>query len=227
MSRSPFFLQGLKLSKKVPLGAGELSILKDVSLQVRAGEAVCIVGPSGSGKSTLLHILGTLDRPSSGDVLYEDQNLFQKTDSELAAFRNVSLGFVFQFHHLLPEFTALENVMMPGRIAGRKLDELQSSATDLLEKVGLKERMHSYPSQLSGGELQRTAIARALMQKPRLLLADEPTGNLDTANGQQVQNLFFQLKESLGLTLIVVTHDERFARRFSRVHRLADGRWAG
>ncbi|MEI7973729.1 MAG: ABC transporter ATP-binding protein [Bdellovibrio sp.] len=221
-----YILQALHLSKSVPLASGELHILKDIHLQVRAGEAVVIVGPSGSGKSTLLHLLGSLDRPSAGEIFFRNQKLSEKSDAELASFRNAKMGFVFQFHHLLPEMTCLENVMMPGRIAGLSPAEVRPEAEALLQKLGLGERLHYYPNQLSGGELQRTSIARALVRKPEILFADEPTGNLDTANGQQIQNLFFQLKESLGLTLITVTHDERFARRFQRILRLLDGRWA-
>lgn len=213
------------ISKAVPMGASELQILKGVSLQMRAGEAVCIVGPSGSGKSTLLHMLGTLDRPTGGELFFEGQNLMTKSDEELAAFRNQTLGFVFQFHHLLPEFTALENTMMPARIGGKAKSEARDLAMNLLEKVGLLPRKDHFPSQLSGGELQRVAIARALVNGPRILMADEPTGNLDTQHSYAIQNLFFQLKESLGLSLLIVTHDDRFARRFGRVLRLADGQW--
>lgn len=221
-----YILQAHHLSKSVTLASGELQILRDIHLQVKAGEAVVIVGPSGSGKSTLLHLLGSLDRPSSGEVYFRNQKLSEKSEAELASFRNAKMGFVFQFHHLLPEMTCLENVMMPGRIAGLSPSEVRPEAEALLQKLGLGERLHHYPNQLSGGELQRTSIARALVRKPEILFADEPTGNLDTVNGQLIQNLFFQLKDSLGLTLITVTHDERFARRFQRILRLLDGRWA-
>lgn len=202
-----------------------MHILKGVDFELKESEALCIVGTSGAGKSTFLHILGTLDRPTSGDVFFEGKSLFSMPDEELSAFRNEKMGFVFQFHHLLAEFSALENVMMPARIAGVGKDEAESDAMKLLSQLGLGARAHHFPNQLSGGELQRTAIARALMRKPKILFADEPTGNLDSSNGHAIQDLFFHLKETFGLALVVVTHDPNFAKKFGRVMRLADGHW--
>jgi lipoprotein-releasing system ATP-binding protein len=208
------------------MGAARLEVLRGIDLAVGAGEAACIVGSSGAGKSTLLHILGALDRPTLGKVFFKGEDLTRKTDAELADFRNRSLGFVFQFHHLLAEFTALENAMMPCRIGGLSVAESRAAAEELLEALGLRERMSHYPSELSGGEQQRVAIARALVRKPEVLMADEPTGNLDTVNGARIQDLFFELKERLRLTLVVVTHDAAFAQRFPRVLRMRDGLWA-
>jgi lipoprotein-releasing system ATP-binding protein len=212
-------------ASKIEKNYGSLKILRGLDFEVVAGEAVCILGASGAGKSTFLQILGTLDRPTSGQVFYNHENLFAKTDNELSAFRSQRLGFVFQFHHLLSEFTALENVMMPGRIAGLHHQDCRQRAQGLLEYLGLAHRLTHYPSELSGGEQQRVAIARALFHKPQLLLADEPTGNLDSENSQKIQDLFFQLKEEMGLTLVVVTHDTKFAARFPRSVRMADGQW--
>ena len=204
---------------------GHLPILRGLDFEVVAGEAVCILGASGAGKSTFLHILGTLDRPTRGSVSFENRDLFTRSDAELSKFRATKMGFVFQFHHLLSEFTALENVMIPGRIAGLHPRDCRARAKALLEYLGLNARLAHYPSELSGGEQQRVAIARALFHKPPLLLADEPTGNLDSENSLRIQDLFFQLKEELGLTLVVVTHDQRFAGRFARNVRMADGQW--
>jgi len=214
-------IRAAKIEKKY----GQLEILRGLDFEVVAGEAVSILGASGAGKSTFLHILGTLDRPTRGTVYFQGEDLFRKTDNELSAFRSQKLGFVFQFHHLLGEFTALENVLMPGRIAGLSLIDCRKRAVELLDYLGLTQRLEHYPSELSGGEQQRVAIARALFHRPRLLLADEPTGNLDSENSLKIQNLFFQLKEEMGLTLVVVTHDNRFAARFPRSVRMADGQW--
>lgn len=210
---------------KVEKAYGTLQILRGLDFEVVAGEAVCILGASGAGKSTFLHILGTLDRPTRGTVYYQGEDLFAKNDNELSAFRSSKLGFVFQFHHLLSEFTALENVMMPGRISGMNHLDCRRRAQGLLEYLGLAHRLTHYPSELSGGEQQRVAIARSLFHKPQLLLADEPTGNLDSENSQKIQDLFFQLKEEMGLTLVVVTHDTKFSARFPRSVRMADGHW--
>lgn len=212
-------------ASKIEKSYGSLQILKGLDFEVVAGEAVCILGASGAGKSTFLHILGTLDRPTRGKVYFQHEDLFAKSDAELSAFRCQRLGFVFQFHHLLSEFTALENVMLPGRIAGINSTDCKHRAQGLLEYLGMAHRLTHYPSQLSGGEQQRVAIARALFHKPILLLADEPTGNLDSENSQKIQDLFFQLKEEMGLTLVVVTHDTRFSARFRRSVRMADGQW--
>jgi lipoprotein-releasing system ATP-binding protein len=220
---SVFRVRGL--TKSYPQGSGTLQILKGLDLDVEAGEAVCIVGDSGAGKSTLLHILGTLDQPTSGEVTYRGEDLLQKSDDELALHRNQRMGFVFQFHYLLSEFTARENLLIPAKIAGWSRSESDARANALLETMGLLDRAHHYPSQMSGGEQQRVAVARALMCRPEVLLADEPTGNLDTQNSLMIQELFFRLKEEMGLTLIVVTHDPSFAARFPRILKLKDGQW--
>lgn len=212
-------------AQKIEKSYGSLRILQGLDFEVAAGEAVCILGASGAGKSTFLHILGTLDRPTRGTVYFNGEDLFRKNDAELSAFRSKKLGFVFQFHHLLSEFTALENVLMPGRIAGLNHSDCRRRAHGLLEYLGLGHRLTHFPSELSGGEQQRVAIARALFHKPDLLLADEPTGNLDSENSLRIQDLFFQLKQEMGLTLITVTHDTRFAARFPRSVRMADGEW--
>lgn len=223
---SPSLLSAQKLRKTFSQGASELEIIKEISLDVKKGDAICIVGSSGSGKSTLLHMLGTLDRPTSGELTFDGQNLLNMDDENLAAFRNQQMGFVFQFHHLLSEFTALENVMIPARISGKlKQQEAEARAEELLKKLGLGHRLTHFPSQLSGGELQRVAISRALVCRPQILFADEPTGNLDSQNSGAIQDLFFELKESMGLTLMMVTHDPLFSRKFGRVHRISDGRW--
>lgn len=221
----PAVLSARNLNKSYPQGDGKLEILKNLDIDVAEGEAVCIVGASGAGKSTFLHILGTLDQPTSGTVTYRGEDLFKKSESELALFRNEKIGFVFQFHHLLSEFTALENVMMPGRISGQSVRQAKGRAEELIEFLNLTHRKNHYPSEMSGGEQQRVAIARALFRRPQILLADEPTGNLDTENSQKIQNLFFELKEKMGLTLIAVTHDHEFASRFPRVLTMEDGRW--
>lgn len=214
------------IHKVYPQGSGRLHILKGIDLSIRSGEAICIVGSSGAGKSTLMHILGTLDTPTEGTVHFRGRNLFEMGDEELAYFRNKSLGFVFQFHHLLSEFSALENVMLPARLSGKAgLVDAKQKAEQLLVKVGLGERLHHFPSQLSGGELQRVAIARALVNDPEVLFADEPTGNLDSQNGAKIQELFFDLIRSLHVTVIVVTHDTQFAQKFPRVLRMQDGHW--
>jgi lipoprotein-releasing system ATP-binding protein len=225
-SSAPTLITAKNLRKSYPQGAGELEILKDIGLEIKKGEALCIVGASGAGKSTLLQILGTLDRPTHGELFFEGQDLLGMKDEELSRFRNEKMGFVFQFHHLLSEFSALENVMIPLRVAGENKAEAEAKAADMLQSLGLSERLKHYPSELSGGELQRVAIARALIRRPQILFADEPTGNLDSANGAHVQELFFQLKESFGLTLVAVTHDPSFARKFTRTLRISDGRWA-
>lgn len=223
---SDVILKAKGIRKSYAQGISELGILKGLDVEIKRGEAVCIVGASGAGKSTLLHILGTLDHPSEGEVFFEGDNLFAKSEDDLAQFRSAKMGFVFQFHHLLAEFTAVENVMMPCRIAGESKASAKAKALHLLETLGLRDRADHFPSQLSGGELQRVAIARALVRRPQVLFADEPTGNLDSKNSQVIQNLFFQLKEQYGLTLVVVTHDAGFAQKFSRVLRISDGGWA-
>lgn len=204
---------------------GTVPILKGVSLQVRKGEAICIMGASGAGKSTLLQILGTLDKPTQGDILFEGQSLLSLSDEKLSEFRNKKLGFVFQFHHLLSEFTALENVMLPCQIAGQSDVQAEEAAKKILSLLGLESRFHHYPSELSGGEQQRVAIARALVMKPSLILADEPTGNLDSENALKIQEILFELRDKLNLTIIVVSHDADFARKFPKVLQLRDGQW--
>ncbi len=212
-------------ASRIEKSYGHLNILKGLDFEVVKGEAVCILGASGAGKSTFLHILGTLDRPTHGTVYYQGADLFAKSDAELSTFRAEKLGFVFQFHHLLSEFSALENVMLPGRITGKSPHECRNRAKELLDYFGLSHRLTHYPSELSGGEQQRVAIARALFHRPQFLLADEPTGNLDSENSLKIQDLFFKLKEEMGLTLVVVTHDTRFASRFPRSVKMADGQW--
>lgn len=214
------------ISKSYYQGGRELQILKGLSLELAEGDDVCILGPSGAGKSTLLHILGTLDRPSAGHLLFRGEDLLGKSDEALAQFRNKTMGFVFQFHYLLSEFTAVENVMMPGRIGGMDARECRQKAERILGQLGLTSRAHHYPSEMSGGEQQRVAIARALVCGPAILLADEPTGNLDTQNAKLIQDLFFDLKKELRLTVVAVTHDTVFASRFTRQLRMADGLWA-
>jgi lipoprotein-releasing system ATP-binding protein len=203
---------------------GELAVLKGIDLEIRKGEVVAIVGASGAGKSTLLHILGTLDAPDKGKVYINDKDVFGQSPKSLAAFRNKSIGFVFQFHNLLPEFTALENVMIPGLIGLKEERALKSRATGLLEMLGLKDRVEHKPAELSGGEQQRVAVARAMINAPDLILADEPSGNLDSKNSVDLHNLFFQLRKDIGQTFIIVTHNEALAAMSDRKIELKDGR---
>jgi len=225
MSNQFPILSARSICKSFPMGRGKLEILKGLDLQIEQGEAICIIGVSGAGKSTLLHILGTLDRPTLGCVFYRGRDLFRQSDDELARFRGEKLGFVFQFHHLMSEFTALENITMPARISGMKARIARERAGELMAGLGLSDRKNHYPSELSGGEQQRVAIARALLNEPEILLADEPTGNLDTKNSRRIQELFFELKERMGITLIVVSHDREFAKQFPRVLHIKDGLW--
>lgn len=215
--------QFIKVSKTYEGADDKLEILKDLDLNVNQGEALAIIGASGSGKSTMLHLMGALDKPTSGKVLFAGTDLAEMSAEEQAFFRNMKIGFVFQFHHLLPEFSALENVMMPGIIAGKKFSELKPGAVDLLERVGLADRMNARPSTLSGGERQRAAIARALLLEPKLILADEPTGNLDENTGRQVGSLLLQLNQELGTTLVIVTHNRDLASGMNRVLELRSG----
>jgi lipoprotein-releasing system ATP-binding protein len=200
-----------------------LDVLRGIDLTIEYGEVLSIVGASGAGKSTLLHCIGTLDVPSSGRLWLAGEELTRLSDSRLATVRNRMIGFVFQFHHLLPEFTALENVMMPGLIGGRSRSEMRTRSKRLLDLVGLSHRETHRPGELSGGEQQRVAVARALTLEPRLLLADEPTGNLDSATGDAVHDLFFQINREYGTTIVVVTHNPGFAQRMPRVVRMRDG----
>ncbi len=213
------------LKKSYPTGGGErLVVLDGVDLDVHAGEVIAVVGESGTGKSTLLHLIGALDRPDAGTVLFEGENIFGKNDEELASFRNRSIGFVFQFHHLLPEFTALENVAMPALIRRQSLSEAKVRALDLLRVLGLEARADHRPAQLSGGEKQRVAIARALMNHPALVLADEPTGNLDTKTADALHREIMRLSRTYHQAFVIVTHNLAFAAMTDRVFRLEDGR---
>ena len=209
--------------KDITKSFGELQVLKGVSLRVSQGEVVSIVGASGAGKTTLLQLIGTLDRPSSGDILFNGCNLATMNSRQLAAFRNKHIGFVFQFHQLLPEFTALENVIIPAMIAGRSRSAAEKEAMELLALMGLQERAGHKPSQLSGGENQRVAVARALINRPDVVLADEPSGSLDSHNKEELHKLFFELRDKYGQTFIIVTHDEELARLTDRTIRMVDG----
>ena len=204
-------------------GLTELPVLKGVDLEVKKAEIVAIVGASGVGKSTLLHLLGGLDRPTEGTIYYEGDDIFALPDQELDRFRNEEIGFVFQFHHLLPEFTALENVAMPGLIAREQSDGALDRAKELLEFVGLGERLEHGPSELSGGERQRVAIARALVNQPKVVLADEPTGNLDQKTSEAVHDLLWTLNDQFNQTFILVTHNQTLAQRADRLIQLVDG----
>ncbi len=219
-----FLLEAKGLYKVYKKDSSELEVLHNVNLQIQAGESWVIVGASGAGKSTLLHILGGLDSPTQGEVFYQGENLFKKSESQLASFRNSSLGFVFQFHHLLPLFTALENVMMPGLIAGETKEKAKKSALDLLKRVGLEKRAFHRPQELSGGEQQRVALARALVLKPKIVMADEPTGNLDTETSRKVFHEMIKLHEEFKTTLIVVTHNDELAAQFQRKVWMQDGK---
>lgn len=225
ITRRPVLLTGENLWKEYPTGKNQtLQVLKGVDIEIRQGEFVVIVGPSGSGKSTLLHLLGGLDRPTDGTINLGEQNIFAQTEEDLAAFRNRSLGFIFQFHHLLPEFTALENVCMPALIGGKTIKESKPRGQILLEQVGLSDRLNHKPNELSGGEQQRVAAARALMNNPQLVLADEPSGNLDEENGLSLHRLLVHLCQSLGMTFVVATHNIDLTRRANRVLRLSEGK---
>jgi len=216
-------LRAAGVCKSFRTGEGTIEVLRGVDLDVEGGERLAIVGASGVGKSTLLHVLGTLDHPSAGQVLFRGEDLFARDRSELARFRNASLGFIFQFHHLLPEFNAVENVMMPGLVGGRGYDEMHGRAVRLLEEVGLEHRIKHPVGKLSGGERQRVAVARALVLEPTLLLADEPTGNLDPKTGDQVLELLLEMNRSHGTALVVVTHSPELASRLNRRTVLVDG----
>ena len=202
---------------------GEIEVLRSVHLSIAEGERIAILGQSGVGKSTLLHILGTLDRPTQGTVRFRGEDLFARTPEDLSRFRNESLGFVFQFHHLLPEFDAVENVMMPGLIRGLSFDEMRSRATEMLLEVGLGERLRHRVGKLSGGERQRVAVARALVLDPPLVLADEPTGNLDPRTGDRITDLLLDMNRTRGTALVVVTHSQALAEKLGRTVTLVDG----
>lgn len=202
---------------------GDLKVLKGIDLEVSEREVVAIVGASGAGKTTLLQIIGTLDRPDAGTVLYNEHDVGLLSQRALAAFRNKNIGFVFQFHQLLPEFTALENVCIPALIAGKSRTEAGEKASALLSFLGMSDRLEHKPSQLSGGEQQRVAVARAIVNSPSLILADEPSGNLDTENKKELHNLFFRLRDTFGHTFIIVTHDPQLAAMSDRTIRIKDG----
>lgn len=205
------------------MGSYELPVLKGINLEIQRGELIAIVGASGAGKSTLLHIIGTLDKPTTGTVTFDGQDLFQLTETQQAEFRNRRIGFVFQFHHLLPEFTALENVSMPALVQRLDPVSVESDATALLTEVGLGQRLHHKPGEMSGGEQQRVAMARALMQKPDLVLADEPTGNLDTHSGDALFALIRELNNLRGTTFVIVTHNEKLSAQSDRIVYMQDG----
>lgn len=200
-----------------------LQVLKGVNLEIEQGEVVSIAGSSGAGKSTLLHILGTLDTASHGEIYFGKQSIRALSGRKLAAFRNKNIGFVFQFHHLLPEFTALENVCIPGWIAGKRRKEVQAKATQLLDTLGLGNRLQNKPQQLSGGEQQRVAVARALINSPQIVMADEPTGNLDSTNARELHQLFMQLRQQFNQTFLIVTHNEELAAMSDRILQMKDG----
>ncbi|MEO6070018.1 MAG: ABC transporter ATP-binding protein [Chitinophagaceae bacterium] len=201
-----------------------VEVLKGVDVTIKKGEIVSIVGSSGAGKSTLLHILGTLDKADSGEVFLNDENISDLSGKKLSSFRNKHIGFVFQFHHLLPEFTALENVCIPGWLADKKKAAVRQRAEELLGLLGLTDRIHHKPSQLSGGEQQRVAVARALINNPDVVFADEPTGNLDSANAQELHNLFFDLRKKFDQTFLIVTHNEELAQLSDRIVHMKDGK---
>ncbi len=225
VTRKHILLRGENIWKEYRSGRTMLlPVLKGVDIEVRRGEIVVIIGPSGSGKSTLLHVLGGLDTPSQGKVWVGEEDLFSLDEERRARFRNRSLGFVFQFHHLLPEFTALENVCMPALIKGESLRDAQPRAETLLRDVDLLQRMHHKPGELSGGEQQRVAVARALMNDPQFVLADEPSGNLDEENGLQLHRLLTRLSEEYGISFVIATHNPDLTKRAGRVLRLQDGK---
>ena len=217
------FLSIRNVFKSYFLHGKRIDVLRAVSLDIERGELVSLVGPSGAGKSTFLHVLGTLDAPAAGEVLFEGRSVFAMSDAEIAEFRNRTIGFVFQSHYLLPEFTALENVAMPALIQRRDRTQSYAYARELLERVGLGSRVDHRPGELSGGEAQRVALARALVLKPAVLLADEPTGNLDPATGEGIHQLLRDVNRDLGITAVVVTHNEALARSMPRRLRLAGG----
>lgn len=221
---SEVLLEARGIQKTFRKGKLQIPVLRGVDFSVAKGESVAIVGASGAGKSTLLHILGTLEQPSAGSVLFQGKDVFAGSEEERSRFRNRHLGFVFQFHYLLPEFTAIENVMMPGLIAGRHESYLEPQAKELLDEVGLSHRLHHKPGELSGGESQRVAVARAMLMKPEIVLGDELTGNLDSENSQNLISLLLDLNKRHGVSLVVVTHDLALAKRMSRIVEIRDGR---
>lgn len=212
------------IAENIQKSYGDLQVLKGVSCSIEQGEVVSIVGPSGAGKSTLLHILGTLDTPDKGRVLFDNKEPIFAKQKQLAAFRNRHIGFVFQFHHLLPEFSALENISIPGFIAQRSKKEVEDRALELLDMMGLKNRASHFPNEMSGGEQQRVAVARALINQPNVVLADEPSGNLDSQSAEDLHQLFFDLRKELGQTFIIVTHNKELAQMTDRTLSMYDGK---
>ena len=210
-------------AKGIRKSFGSLEVLKGIDFSVEKGEVVAIMGASGAGKSTLLQILGTLSTPDAGELIIDGTHVLKLSSRELSAFRNTKLGFVFQFHHLLPEFTAIENVMIPAFIAGKGMKEAREEASELLARVGLSERESHKPSELSGGEQQRVAIARAIINRPAVLFADEPSGNLDSRTKEEIHSLFFSLRDTLGQTIVIVTHDSSLADMCDRCLNMRDG----
>ena len=210
-------------AKGIRKSFGSLEVLKGLDFSVEKGEVVAIMGASGAGKSTLLQILGTLSTPDAGELIIDGTDVLKLSSRELSAFRNTKLGFVFQFHHLLPEFTAIENVMIPAFIAGKGMKEAREEASELLARVGLSERESHKPSELSGGEQQRVAIARAIINRPAVLFADEPSGNLDSRTKEEIHSLFFSLRDTLGQTIVIVTHDSTLAAQCDRCLNMRDG----
>lgn len=219
MEKENYILKARAISKRY----GNLQVLNGVDLTISPGEIVSITGESGAGKSTLLHILGTLDKPDSGELFIENTDVFSQSSNALADFRNLQIGFVFQFHQLLPEFNALENVCLPGWIAKRSKAEVEKKALELLDYLGLGQRVKHKPAQLSGGEQQRVSVARALINNPKIILADEPSGNLDSKNADLLHDFFFQLRQDFGHTFVLVTHNPGLAQRADRMIALKDG----
>ncbi len=220
-------LEATNIHKTYPVAGSNnqgLHVLKGINLSIKEGEIIGIRGPSGAGKSTLLHILGGLDRPTTGEIRFHGTNIFAMDDAELARFRNQEIGFIFQFHHLLPEFTALENVAMPAMIKGRRFEKVRDEAAGLLIEVGLGERLEHKPGELSGGEQQRVAVARALMNRPSVILADEPSGNLDSENSELLHDILWNLSRSRRQAFVIATHNEGLAARSDRLIKITDGR---
>ena len=218
-----YILETHQIEKHYPSGPETLKVLKGIDIKIQAGEILVIMGPSGVGKSTLLHIMGTLDKPTFGEIIIDGEKVSNLKELEISRFRNLNIGFVFQFHYLLPEFTARENLLIPLMIRGKDWKDDISRAEELLTEVGLEKRLHHRPSQLSGGELQRVAMARALINRPKLILADEPTGNLDMQNSHALFDLILKLNEKYNQTFVIVTHNEMFASQCHRVIHLLDG----
>lgn len=211
-------------TENVTKSFGKLQVLKGIDIKIESGEIVAIAGPSGAGKTTLLQIVGTLDKPDTGEIRVNNISVRSLKEKQLSSFRNLNIGFIFQFHQLLPEFTALENVMIPALIAGKKFAEAEKKAKELLDFLNLSDRTTHKPAKLSGGEKQRVAVARALVNNPPVILADEPSGSLDSKNKEELHDLFFELREKFGRTFVIVTHDEELAERSDRIIKMKDGR---